>query len=361
MKVTAFAPYPVTGPSTRFRLAHFVEPLAGFGITLEIVPFLEADEFAGLYGAGGVFAKASLLGSAHRRRSRAVAEGCRADIVLIHREIAPVFDGRFVRAVRRSGRPVVFDFDDAVFLPPRGGNPLLRLIRRPRAVTARLCRMADAVLAGNDYLAKFAAGARGGSGEGVEHFPTVIDTDAYTPRSERPTVPPTLGWIGTHSTVPYLEALFPLLAELQARHGFRLLVVSNLPPRPFPGLDVDFRRWEADAELAYLHEMDIGLYPLPNDSWTRGKCGFKAIQYMSCGIPVVASGVGVLPEILMDGAAGLLAADPAAWAASLERLLADDSSAAIDLGSSGRARVVDAYSVARAAPRMAELFHRLGG
>ncbi len=399
MRVVAYAPYPIEGPSTRFRLAQFVEPLGERGVELMIEPFFSPGEYAALYDGTAAGRRAAILFGAWRRRAQALGRVGDADAVLVHRELAPLGSRRLLRALRRSGRPLAYDFDDAVYLRARGGHPALQLMRRPAASVRSLCRAADLVMAGNAHLAAFARRARAGSrvpersgGSGgagaadgqVEAFaperadpavrvvPTVIDTVRYAPPARRHgrgtdraegddgsgrTVP-TIGWIGTHSTLPYLESLLPALARLQRSREVRVLVVCNRPPQARHGARIEFRPWQADAEVDYLHDMSVGVYPLPDDPWTRGKCGFKAIQYMACGVPVVASPVGVLPEILDHGGAGLLATDEAEWCGAIERLL-DDDALRDTLARKGRERVVARYSVTAMAERMAELLTRL--
>jgi len=396
MKVVAYAPYPVEAPSTRFRLAQFIEPLAERGVTLLIEPFLTSGEYAGLYDDTRAARRAAILLGAWRRRAEALTRARHADLVIVHREIAPLGSQRLLRTLRRAGRPLVYDFDDAVYLRARGGNPALQRLRRPMASTRALCRAADLVLASNAHLADFArrvrvvAGAQAGGGAGggavgtgsscthapadpaVRVLPTVIDTERYAPPvgpeasgTDRPAVDdapgasaPTIGWIGTHSTLPYLESVLPVLARLERRRDVRILVVCNRPPAALHGARVEYRPWQVDAEVEYLHAMDVGIYPLPDDPWTRGKCGFKAIQYMACGVPVVASPVGVLPEILDRGGAGLLARDEAEWTAALERLLDEDALRA-RLSRRGRERVVARYSVTSVADDLADTLRRL--
>lgn len=371
LRVRAFAPYPETGPSTRFRLLQFVEPLAAKGIALEIVPFLEEGEYRGLYEPGGWLRKLGLLVRGLRRRFRSVTQVHRADVVLIQRELAPVLNVRLLARAGAGGVPLVYDFDDAVFLPPPGGSRLMALFRRPEGATAAFSRRAARILAGNRYLAEFARAARDperteegaraseqaptGRPEGrgrdvgpeVRILPTVIDTDRFVPRADRVDPrdgPPVVGWIGTHSTNRYLADLYPALQRLADRSPYRLLVVSNRPPPPAPALELEYRPWRSDREVAQVQALDVGLYPLSDGPWARGKCGFKAIQYLACGVPTVASPVGVLRDIVLPGATGYLADEPEEWVRHLERLLTDRDHRR-ELGRRGREHVVERYSV----------------
>lgn len=372
LHVRAFAPYPGTGPSTRFRLLQFAAPLAERGVALEIVPFLDEDEYRGLYEPGGWLRKLGLLVRGLRRRFRSVEDVDGADVVLIQRELAPVLNGPLLDRLTSGDVPVVYDFDDAVYLRPRGGSRLMALLRRPERATASFSRRASRVLAGNGYLADFARKARragrrhgdvptrepgsgwgpkdreGEPGSPVRILPTVIDTDRFVP-GENPAARkeglPVVGWIGTHSTNRYLAELYPALERLAERIPFRLLVVSNRPPPPAPALDLRYRAWRSDREVSQVQDLDVGLYPLSDGPWAQGKCGFKAIQYLACGVPTVASPVGVLPDIVLPGETGYLAAGPDEWVRHLERLL-NDPAHRRELGRRGRDYVVERYSVA---------------
>lgn len=353
MRIVALAPYPAHAPSTRFRLGQLVKPLSYLGIHLRILSFLSPAEFETLYRPGGRIRKARLLARGIRRRARQVDLAERADMVLVHRELAPVASGPLLARLRSVDLPMVFDFDDAVFLHPRGGSPLLRRVRDPRTSTGALCECADLVLAGNDYLADFAQKARRNAA-GVRVLPTVIDTDRFKPQRSRPLNQPlVVGWIGTHTTLPYLEAVFPALKQLAARLPFQLLVVSNQKPPAAPGLNLRFLPWSEKTEREALKAMHVGIYPLPEDPWTLGKCGFKAIQYMAFGIPVVASSVGVLKEVVVDGETGFHADSDEEWVAGLQKILTDPKTRE-EFGEAGRERAVYRYSLQSVLPNLVE-------
>lgn len=406
VRVMAFAPYPETAPSTGYRLAQFREPLARFGIRLEILPFVGPEDYSTLYEARAARKVGVLVAGLRRRFEELARVAAGADVAVVHRELAPLLNRALLGRLLRSGVPYLFDFDDAVYLPPRGGDPLLRLLRRPRADSALLCRHAACVLAGNGHLAAFARAARGaglgggvgvgvgldvevkgegetagegegrGGGGGVIVFPTVVDTERFRPPERvvgdgggggqvvervrggeaeelgvRPVGParavgrvPVVGWVGTHTTLPYLTNLYPVLEEVGRRLRFRLFVVANrCPPAP-GGVEMEFAAWRKEEEVSYFHAMDVGLYPLVEDAWAVGKCGLKAIQYLACGVPCVASPVGVLPEMVRAGETGLLARTAGEWVDALERLLADGELRA-RMGAAGRALVVERYSV----------------
>lgn len=351
MRVVALAPYPERAPSTRFRLDQFVKPLAALGIRLRVLPFFSPAEYETLYLPASPVRKAGFLLRGLRRRVRQIDMAEKADLVLVHRELAPLLTAPLLARLQRVDRPLVFDFDDSVFFPSKGGNRLLRGVKDPRNSTLELCRCADLVLAGNAYLADFAVDARR-SPRGVRIFPTVIDTHRFMALEREPGgVPLTVGWIGTHSTLSYLESLFPALCQLAERISFRLLVVANRRPTSNPGFPMDFLPWSERTEREAMSRMHVGIYPLPEDPWTLGKCGFKAIQYMAGSLPVVASPVGVLKEIVLDGETGVHATTQEEWARALERILKAPETQA-RFGAAGRERVVSRYSVQSALPNL---------
>lgn len=347
-RVLALAPYPPLAPSTRYRLVQLVAPLESRGVRMTVRTFLD-DEARAALGRGGWSAAAALLGRAREFRET-VASAAGYDAVLVQRGLSPLLDRWFLRGLRESGRPLLYDFDDAVYLPQEGGRGWLERIRRPRATTAAFCRSASVVLPGNEHLAAFAREVRGPSGGGgapggaVRVLPSVVDTTRFRPPAGgRTGGTPTLGWVGSDSSLAYLEALAPALRDLQARLPSRLLVVAGARRPHLPGVDYTFERWRPEDEVRYFQELDVGLYPLDDTPWSRGKCGFKAIQYLACGAPCVAAPVGVLREIVRPGDTGFHATSPEEWTEACTGLLGD-AAARRRMGAAGRALVEEAYS-----------------
>ena len=194
----------------------------------------------------------------------------------------------------------------------------------------------------------------------VVTIPTVVDTGAYRPAPLRREGPLTIGWIGAPPNAVYLEPLRPALARLAQRFAIKLRLVG---PSSFacPGVQVECTGWRhyacVEDEVADLHRFDVGIMPLPDTGFAAGKCALKAIQYMACGIPVVASPVGVNAEVVQDEVCGLLATTPAEWERALARLLADPALRE-QLGRAGRQRAQAHYSIDAAAPRLVEALQR---
>jgi glycosyltransferase involved in cell wall biosynthesis len=261
-------------------------------------------------------------------------------------------------------------------------------LRDSRGDAERFARNAAAVFAGNGELARFASEARGGGGrgetggegasEGVHLVPTVIDTERFRPKEEgddrregegavhgralvqgRAIV---VGWVGTHTTAAYLGPIVPTLRKLMEEVAFTVRIISNRPPDWLgdAGRGFEFVPWSGDHEVDRIREFSIGLYPLADTPWERGKCGLKAIQYMACGVPVVGSRVGVLGQLVPDGEAGLLLDPGADWGEALRRLLLDPGLRRT-MGSKGRVQAVSRYSVASLVDRVASILMGVAG
>lgn len=356
-RLLALAPAPDEAAATRFRVTQYFAALQQHGIEATLRPFLDAHGFQILYQRGGAPQKA--LAAAHALGGR-IADLCRAtraDAVLIQREAAlvgpPFIEWAIASAIRR---PVIFDLDDAVWVPyasPTYGAWLSRLLKAPGKTRYTLTHAAE-VIAGNPHVAQYARGFN----DRVTLIPTVVDTTQFSPRPRAVRDRLHVGWIGTHSSLQYLIAILPALREVHAKRPFRLVISGGtLPPVEQQGLDLEHRQWRIENEAPDFASLDVGLYPLVEDPWSLGKSGFKAVQYMACGVPCIASPVGVTTEMIQHDANGLIATDHASWVASLTRLL-DDSALRARLGEAGRATAVAKYSLVANAPRFVEVVQR---
>jgi glycosyltransferase involved in cell wall biosynthesis len=353
-RLLILAPTPTSSAATRFRLEQFFPALRAAGIEPTLRPFLDETGFRILYQPGRHAAKLLAALWALRGRLADLIRARSADAVLIFREAALV--GPPVIEWLLSGddsRPLVFDLDDAIWVPyasPTYGAMLSKLLKAPEKADFTL-KSAHQVIAGNDYLASRARKF----GTPVEVIPTVVDTEIFRPAPE-PHELPVLGWIGTHSTVQYLRAIVPALRRLAERRRFILRIVGGHLDEP--ALPIEERPWRLDREVADFQSLDVGLYPLVEDPWSVGKSGFKAVQYMACGVPVVASPVGVTRTMIRHGENGLLAADDDGWVDSLTALL-DDAALRRRLGEAGRVDAVGVWSLATHASRFVDVIRRV--
>lgn len=344
-RVAAYPRYSRLGASSRLRWLQFVPALQREGLVIESSPLLGDTYLQRKYAGRPVLGQVL---RAYLHRARALRAGARgADLVWIEKELWP-WAPAWLELWLLAGRPFVLDYDDAVFHTyDRHRNPLLRrLVGRK---IDRLMRAATLVVVGSAYLGERArtAGARR-----VEWLPTVVDHVRYATGARARPDDATLhiGWIGTPATVGYLRPLAAALAELARRR--RIVVHLIGATLAMPGVEVRAIPWSEDDEVRAIAGLDVGLMPLPDTPWERGKCGYKLVQYMACGLPVVASPVGANRDIVDDGVDGFLAHGDDAWIDALFRL-ADDPALRHRMGQAGQAKVRARYSLQAAAPQLA--------
>lgn len=323
-------------PASRFRVHQYLPALQAAGHQCVVAPSIP-PKYCGFPLLGN-------RGSEWPRRLFRLWDVLRAwrgdfDVVHLEREL---FSTDFVlveRLLRRVARKLVLDVDDALFaLYPRKFETLVGL--------------SDCVIAGNPLLLKRVSALHPFTVE----IPTVVDLDRYVPRPENAPVAarPVIGWTGLAGNIPYLEIVAPSLKELARQFDFEFLVVAE-DARPLGRLDLDgvrvrFAPWAEENEISVLQECDVGLMPLPDNDWTRYKCGLKLIQYMALGIAAIASPVGVNVDIARHGESGFLADTPSQWTECLTRLLTD-AELRKRVGRAGRDRVAARYSLQQTAPK----------
>ncbi len=281
----------------------------------------------------GVDAYPMLLPERRRDRRKLFEDISDFDVVVLQRRLIQPWD---TRLLRRHSRVLGYDFDDALVYRDRAAKGFSSLSRRVkfRAIT----RAADFITAGNDYL----TGLCDPNGPPTFVVPTPVDTSRYVP-ADRGEGPVRIGWVGSASTLGYLEDMIPTLERVHAaRPATRLVVVSDAFPAPAPSF-MRAVNWHEDTEAAEVASFDIGIMPLPDNPWTRGKCGFKLLLYGACAAASVASPVGVNTEIIVEGETGLLASTPQEWQESLVKLI-DDRARRRLMGREARRRVEAQYS-----------------
>jgi glycosyltransferase involved in cell wall biosynthesis len=351
LKVLFIVPYPIEAASTRYRVDQYLLYLHQNGIEPTVSRFINSGQFFNtLYQPGHTYQKTVYFSAALLRRLRDLLSLKSFDIIFIQREALPLGPAIFERLASLSRRPIIFDFDDAIYLPHSSeANRWISWIRYPEKV-ADIVKYSSHVIVGNQTLREYVLQFH----QRVSIIPTSINTDQYVIRPEQKsnTGSLTIGWVGSGTTVQYLHLLDNVFRQLAQRHQFRLCVVGG--EYQLPGLEVICRPWHLRNEIYDLHSFDIGLMPLPDNRWTRGKGGFKAIQYMGVGIPVVASPVGINSEIIKHNENGLLAASDEEWHECLSQLL-EDATLRRRLGLVGRATVEAHYSVQANAPKLLDI------
>jgi hypothetical protein len=310
-------------PASRFRIMQWLPALEATGWRTQHRPNRPPRYRRG--AAGGFSERLEFLAGRARRRVHRrldIRSAAHADVVWLNRDMLEG-DPRWERSLIRSNPRLVFDFDDAIYLNDRRGH------------FAEVCSTAALVIAGNESLA---AEARRYSSR-VAVLPTVIDTGRYLSRAPAmsPGAPLRLGWCGSDLSIRQtLVPVLPMLASLQRRHGFRFTVMSRPHPAlPAGGLRYDYVEWSPERERKLGEWFDIGIMPLADEPYFQAKCGCKLLQYMACGLPAIASPVGVNTDFLDASGAGIAVTDPASWEAAILRLA--DPALRHELGRRGRA------------------------
>jgi glycosyltransferase involved in cell wall biosynthesis len=337
-------------PGQRYRIEQWQGGLKKLGVEITFAAFEDKNLRDVLYTSGQWLRKGIGISKAFIRRSSTMVHLKSHDLVYVFRESALFGPSIFERIVHQSRVPLVFDFDDAIFVRYRSpANGWLSLLKAP-GKTRTICKLASHVMVGNHYLAEYARAFN----RNVTVVPTTIDTDTYRVKSARETAIPVIGWTGSYSTVQHLDLLRDVLRELGRLERFRLRVIGP-SSYSLEGVDVEVVPWRSHTEAQDLAEADIGVMPLPDEPWSRGKCGCKALQYMGLGIPAVCSPVGVNTDLISDGDNGFLAHSAEEWITKLALLLRSPQLRR-KVGLAGRKTVENGFSAASQVPRVHEVF-----
>jgi glycosyltransferase involved in cell wall biosynthesis len=349
-KLLILAPYPIhCAPSQRFRFEQYLPELEK-ELDIESHSFIDMELWNALYKDGRFAYKAIKMLQAFVRRKMLFLKIAKCDYLFIHREVAqvgpPIFEWIIAKILRKK---FIYDFDDAIWIPNYSeSNAKFQRLKAYWKVRY-IMKWAHTITAGNQYLANFALQYN----SNVIILPTTIDMD-YHKSSEKETNEIVIGWTGSHTTVHYLNFLTPVLKKLAEKHLFKFRVISNQAPE-FELENLDFVKWNKESEIEDLSKIDIGVMPLVEDQWSSGKCGFKALQYMSLGIPTVLSPVGVNEEIVEHNKTGFLVTDADAWISILSNLI-EDKALRETIGQAGKNRIQESYSVEANTPKYSKLF-----
>jgi glycosyltransferase involved in cell wall biosynthesis len=348
LRVTCAVPHSFdSAPAQRYRWEQWRPGLRGLGIDLEFVHFCTPELDALLRQRRQLSAGLGMIRRYPAWSQELLAAG-EADVLIIARKAAAIGQPLLELWAARRARAFVYDFDDAIFLDPPGKASLARRLARARWRCRALCQAASMVLTGNEFLATF---ARQHCSQ-VKVIPTTVDTQSHVPGTSRAAHGgvPVVGWSGSYSTSGYVEQLLPLLRTAQAKVPFELLVVgASFDLQGVRGRCVP---WTSATEVPLLQSMDIGLMPLDDSPWERGKCSLKALLYQAVGIPALVSDVGTNSEAVVHEQTGYLVKRENEWVDRLVQLL-QSSALRGKMGARGREHVVRNYSAERWLPEIA--------
>jgi glycosyltransferase involved in cell wall biosynthesis len=318
-RILFLVPYPLgIAPSQRFRFEQYFDKLPEAGFEFDVKPFLDEHAMLYLYDSGNFFRKVWKVNLGLIKRFFQMFTLGKYEYVFIHREAAaigpPIFEWLITKVFRKK---VIFDFDDAIWLKNTSStNSVISLFKRYRNAE-NVCSWAWKVSCGNDYLANHAKQFN----QNVVVNPTTIDTENLHNRTRQFSEGKiTIGWTGTHSTIKYLDSLIPILKKLETEFDFNFLVIADREPE-FEFKNLQFLPWNKQTEIDDLLKMDVGVMPLEDDKWAKGKCGFKALQYMALGIPAIVSPVGVNTKIVDHNANGWICDTEVEWEQTLRQIL----------------------------------------
>lgn len=358
LRILILSRYDKLGSSSRLRMLQYIPRLEALGAQVSVAPLLDDAYILSLYNSqGGLLSKARNLAAtamSYWQRLWIIAGSKKFDVLWLEKELFPFLPGLFELLPGAMGLPYVVDYDDATFHRyDLHDSKIVRLLLGGKLKP--LLASADAVTAGNRYLADYAS--RAGAKQ-VSIVPTVLDIDRYSVSPEPADEVFRIGWIGSPSTAKYLNVIAEPLRKL-AQQKRIILVTIGASALELPGVSLEQHEWTLATEAKLLESIHVGVMPLPDSPWERGKCGYKLIQYMACGRPVIASPVGVNTEIV-TAEVGFLAADEQAWLDAFNTLI-DQATLRQKLGRSGRMRVEQEFSLQAAAAKIARILADAAG
>lgn len=353
-RILVLTKYPRMGASSRLRTLQYLPLLEEQGFEFTVQSLFDDNYLKNLYSHNA--RSKAVLSKLYLKRLLTLFTVKNYDAIWVEKEISPYLPAFAEKALALLGIKYIVDYDDAIFHNyDLSNNKLIKMFLSKKI--DKVMKNASYVLAGNSYLAERArlAGAKK-----IQRLPTVVDHLKYRKNNPLGQDTLTVGWIGSPSTQKYVVEILPELLAAYKEHPFRLLLVGATADisNELIGLDVDIRDWHEHTEADLINLMDIGIMPLKDGPWEKGKCGYKLIQYMACEVPVIASDVGVNSEVIKGDAAGLLARQQSDWSQALLQLLAS-AELRRNYGKAGRAIVENKYSIEAQLPVLTKVLSSL--
>lgn len=318
LKILFLVPYPIEGASYRYRVHQFLPYLKKENISFRVSPFISSQFYKYVYKKGFLCRKIFYTLGAILRRGFDLLTLPFYDVVFIHVETSPFPLLLIERIAKIFHKPIIYDFDDAIFLERENSNSNIRKLLKSHRKTSKLISLSSRVLVCNSYLKDFSKQYI--DEKKIKIFSTSVDTQLYQ-ISKKENSTPVIGWIGSHTTYPYLKEMLPLFVELIKTHSFVLKIVGAPTLIHLPAIPIIQKKWSLEDEIKDFLTLDIGIYPLLDTPWAKGKGGFKALQYMAAGVPCCASNVGKNKEIIQSGVNGFLVNTPEEWKSKIITLL----------------------------------------
>jgi glycosyltransferase involved in cell wall biosynthesis len=353
MKILFLSPYPFnTAPSQRFRFEQYFDALRDKGINFQQYPFYNEKALGVIYSEGRSIQKILIVVTSCLKRIIHLFKIRKSDFIFIHREVAPVAPPVFEWIIARIFRKkIIYDFDDAIWLTDMESRNRVQNMIRSYDKVGKICKWSYKVSCGNEYLREFALKHN----QSAIVNPTTVDTDHLHSRVHGiKNDKVVLGWTGTHSTLKYLYRISDVLQRVVSNGNISILIICNRRPQ-WEISDYTYIDWSRNNEIDDLLKIDIGLMPLPDDPWTRGKCGFKAIQYLALGIPAVVTPLEMNRQIVDHGVNGYYCSGPEEWVKFITEL-ANDPAKRIEFGKNGREKIIKNYSLASNLKNFLRLF-----
>lgn len=351
MKILFIVPYSQEGASNRYRVGQYLPYLKAKEISYDVRPFVFDEFYKILYLKGRCFKKIIYFLRALLFRIIDIFRLYKYDVVFIHREACPFGPPIFEWFIYALGKPIIYDFDDAIFLP--NYNPINRFYRFLKfpSKTQKIIKMSSCVIVANGFLQEYACKFN----SRVYIIPTAVNTERFGV-VEKSSDKIVIGWIGSPTTEPYLKLVCNAMQILSQKYSFIFKIVGAGNKIFIPNVEIENYEWQLEKEISDFKSIDIGIYPLPDTTWARGKAGFKAIQFMAVGVPVVASPVGMTEELIQDGVNGFLASSDEDWVKKISMLI-ENLLLRKKMGLAGRRTIEEGFSVKVNAPKYLKIIH----
>ena len=348
MKILLLTRYDRTGPSSRYRFYQFLPYLEKERFDVSVSPLFNEKYVYNLYSDKRKIKFLNPLNAFFKRTARLLLNR-NYDLVWMEKEVFPWIPASIEKFLLKSSIPCIIDYDDAVYHRyDQHRNPLIREALSKKI--EKLMAFSTVVIVGNQYIAEY---AREVGAKQVEILPTVVDTDIYTQKNYKVNENFTIGWIGSPTTSRHVNVAAPALNQLCQNSDVQFSVIGALE-QDMAEIPVQLIPWKEETEVQELNRFDVGIMPLPDTPWERGKCGLKLIQYMAAGLPVIASPVGVNSEIVDHGISGFLASSTKEWVKYLG-ILKGDPELRRTMGVAGRGIVEEKYSLEKVAPKLVSI------